>query len=138
MRDTSNQEDRYIISLSDVSHMPDVLDCEVMHSVIVAETKSGLWYCQAYQNKGWSDMDDVPFYSALPWMKKRWGQITGTGVAHIENDQLEDERIARLSHVSHEEDRHTDIDYFGSQKKILNEVMPGAFGNEYANVEFSL
>lgn len=134
-----------VVSLVDVSYMVDVEDAEVMHDVIVAKTKTGLWYCDKLQKddvgrygeitgKFVPDMDKVPFYEAKPWMKKRWAQITGTGIAHVENDQLRDEEIARLAKESFEETRTAD-DYYSFD---IDDAMPGAFGNEYKNEEFKL
>lgn len=134
-----------LVELVDVAYMIDVEDAEVMHDVIVAKTETGLWYCNKLQKNSMGkhseltatfvpDMDKVPFYEAKSWMEKRWAQITGTGVAHVENDQLRDEEIARLAKESYEESRTAD-DYYGFD---INEAMPGAFGNEYANVEFKI
>ena len=125
---------KHIVSLSDVSHMSDVIDCEVMNAVIVAETASGLWFCQGNQKKGWSDMNEVPFYRALPWMESRWAQVTGTGKTH-ENDQLEDARIKDLATIEIEEMHATPIDTYACD---FDELMPGASSNEYHGHVFDL
>jgi len=122
-----------IVSLSDVSYMSDVLDCEVMHSVVVAKTNSGLWYCNSVQPRHMS-MQEVPFYEALPWMTKRWAQITGTGKAH-ENDQLEDIKIREFARIEIEEMHSTPIDTYGSN---FEDIMQGASSNEYLGHSFEL
>ena len=135
---TSNQSvELEYVSLSDVSKMREVVDCEVMNGYIFAVCDKGeYWYCKQALKRPMS-INEVPFYPAEPWMVKRWKQLIGKGKIH-ENDQFEDKRIMKENIEKREYDSWTDMDYFGSKDKMINEIMPGAFGGEYANVEFTL
>ena len=122
-----------VISLVDVSHMSVVNDCEVMHDVIVAETSTGLWYCNKLQKTDMS-MDEVPFYEAKEWMRSRWSQICGTGKSHV-NDQLRDVELKRMIREQSEEMYATPVDTYGCD---FDELMPGASSNEYKDKRFAL
>jgi len=126
------------VSIEEVKlNLLNVIDCEVMHDYIVCLDEDGsYWATKQYQPK-FDDVKSVPFAPAAKWMTDRFARLLGKGHGDV-NDQLEDARIKDLATVSLEETRWTDHDFFGSKDAMMNEVMPGAFGNEYANKEFSL
>ena len=125
-----------VVTLAIANRMDETLDCEVMNEYIVVECDDGFWYCKSSQPSH-DDLDDVNWYEAKEWMIQRFKRLQGKGLGHV-NDQLMDDRIRDLATVSLEEGFNTDLDYFGKKDEVMNEIMPGAFGNEYANVEFDL
>ncbi len=108
------------VKIEDVREMSEVIDQEVMGAYIVCELSDGSYYCtRSYHSKEYVSVDLVPFVPARDWMVSKF-----IGVRSVENDQLEDERIARLAHIELEECPWTDEEYRASP---MDDLMPGAF-----------
>ncbi len=108
------------VKIEDVRDMSEVSDQEVIGDYIVCRLNDGSYYCtKSYHSKEYESVSSVPFYPAKPWMINKFN-----GVRNVENDQLEDEKIARLAHIELEEMPWTDDNYRASP---VDELMPGAF-----------
>jgi len=120
-----------MINLQEAHNLPEALDAEIMNDYVVVECDDGFWSCKCYQPKC-NSIDDVKWYQAKEWQVQKFHRLQGKGLGHV-NDQLSDKYYADMR--ANDLSSKTADDYYNYD---MDDAMPGAFGNEWKNVEFSL